>query len=171
VYSSANGELSPSRFMYVLPHWRSEITEYRTNRAARSARAVGGWPGAPDYSLLPPILEEKSLATDAMAPNRTNVSDFYRSNFIGEYLSKPNAIIESDPVTNGAFSALDTLYETQGGVAGSGWPMMTLYHGSESAGLVCSGFPLWYFKRDQAIAVLDWVLQRYWGLTRSPVPR
>jgi hypothetical protein len=171
VYSSTLGELTPARFMYVLPHWRSEITEDRTNRAIRSDRAVGGWAGAPDYSLLPPVLEEKSPATDAMAPNRTNPSDFYRSNFIAEYLSKPNAITEVDPVTNVAYSTLDTLYETQGGVAGPGRPLMTLYHGSEASGLVFSGFPVWYFKRDQGIAIVDWVLQHYWGLSRSPVPR
>jgi hypothetical protein len=157
--------------MYTLPHWRSEITEDRTNRAVRSLRAVGGWPGAPDYSLLPPLLEEKAPETDAMAPNRTNPSDFYRLNFIGEYLTKPNAITELDPVTGVAFSALDTLYETQGGVAGSGRPIMTLYHGSEAPGLVCSGFPVWYFTRSQGIALVDWVLQSYWGLSRSPVPR
>jgi hypothetical protein len=169
-YSSSNGELSPARFMYILPHWRSEITENRTNRATLSARAVGGWAGAPDYSLLPPLLEEKTSDTDVMAPNRTNPSDFYRSNFIGEFLTKPNSITEFD-AANVAVSVLDTLYETQGGAAGNGWPLMTLYHGSEAPGLVCSGFPVWYFKRDEGIAVVDWVLQHYWGLTRSPVPR
>jgi hypothetical protein len=156
--------------MYILPHWRSEITENRTNRATLSARAVGGWAGAPDYSLLPPLLQEKTSDTDVMAPNRTNPSDFYRSNFIGEFLTKPNPITEFD-AANVAVSVLDTLYETQGGAAGSGWPLMTLYHGSEAPGLVCSGFPVWYFERDEGIAVVDWVLQHYWGLTRSPVPR
>ena len=48
---------------------------------------------------------------------------------------------------------------------------MTLYHGPGSAGVVFSGFPVWYFKRPQGIAVIDWVLQSYWGLSRAPVPR
>ena len=170
-YSSSNGELIPGRFMFNAPHWRSEITEDRTNRAVRSQRAVGGWAGAPDYAQLPDVLEEKSPDTDAMAPNRTNPSDFYRTAFIAEYLTKPNVIAELDPVTNVAVSVLDTLYETQGGTAGNGRPIMTLYHGSETPGLVFSGFPVWYFKRAQGIAMVDWVLQRYWGLTRAPVPR
>ena len=28
-----------------------------------------------------------------------------------------------------------------------------------------------YFTRPQGLAIVDWVLQGYWGLTRSPVPR
>ena len=171
VYSSAVGELTPARFMYQFPHWRSEITEDRTARAALSSRAVGGWAGAPDYSLLPQVLEEKSPDTDPMAPNRTNMGDFYRSNFIAEFLTMPNLVAELDPLTHTSVSVLDTLYETVGGAAGSGRPLMTLYHGTEAPPVVFSGFPLWYFKRAQGIAVIDWVLQSYWGLTRAPVPR
>ena len=171
VYSSALGELTPARFMYQFPHWRSEITEDRTARATLSPRAVGGWAGAPDYSLLPPVLEEKSPDTDPMAPNRSNPSDFYRSIFIAEFLTKPNLLAEPDPLTHKTASVLDTLYETVGGAAGSGRPMMTLYHGAEGPPVVFSGFPAWYFKRSQCIAVIDWVLQSYWGLTRNPVPR
>ena len=106
-----------------------------------------------------------------MALNRKNPSDFYRSNCIAEYLTKPNDVVELDPVTRDAFGALDTLYETQGGPAGSGHPVMTLYHGSEAPGLVFSGFPVWYFTRSHSIALIDWVLQSYWGLSRAPVPR
>jgi hypothetical protein len=174
VYSSALGELTPARFMYGFPHWQSEITEDRTARAVLSPRAVGGWPGAPDYSLLPPQLEEKSADTDPMAPNRTNPADFYRSNCIAEFLTLPNAITEQDLATGATVSVLDTLYETQGGAAGSGRPVMTLYHGTGSPGspgVVFSGFPLWYFKRTHGIAVIDWVLHSYWGLARAPVPR
>ena len=171
VYSSELGELTPARFMYRFPSWQSEITEDRTARAVLSPRAVGGWPGAPDYALLPPQLEEKSADTDPMAPNRTNPTDFYRSNYIAEFLTKPNTILERDPVTRETVSTLDTLYETLGGAAGSGRPVMTLYHGPGSPGVVFSGFPVWYFKRPQGIAVIDWVLQSYWGLSRAPVPR
>jgi hypothetical protein len=171
VYSSSNGELASGRFMFDQAHWRSEITENRANRAVMSPRAVGGWPGAPNYSELPPVLAEKNPDVDAMAPNRTNITDFYRSNFIGEFLTKPNVITEIDPATNLTYSALDTLYETQGGAAGNGHPIMTLYHGSEAPGLLFSGFPVWYFTRADGLAIVDWVLQGYWGLTRSPVPR
>jgi hypothetical protein len=171
VYSAALGELTPARFMWAFPHWQSEITEDRTSRAVLSPRAVGGWPGAPDYSLLPPQLEEKSADTDLMAPNRSNPSDFYRTICIAEFLTKPNAILERDPLTGETVSTLDTLYETQGGAAGNGRPVMTLYHGPGSPGVVFSGFPVWYFRRPHGIAMIDWVLQTYWGLTRAPVPR
>jgi hypothetical protein len=171
VYSSELGELTPARFMYGYPHWQSEITEDRTAAAVLSARAVGGWPGAPEYSLLPPQLEAKSADTDPIAPNRSNPSDFYRSNCIAEFLTKPNVITEPDFSAGESVSVLDTLYETVGGAAGSGRPLMTLYHGSGSGGVVFSGFPVWYFKRAHGIAVIDWVLQSYWGLVRTPVPR
>lgn len=171
VFDSASGELAPGRFMYNFPHWRSEITGNRTNGAVRSARAVGGWAGAPDYARLPSQLEGKTAATDPPAPNRSNSTDFYRTNCIVEYLSKPNVISEADFATGNVSSVLDTLYETQGGTAGNGFPIMTLYHGSASNGLVCSGFPIWYFQREQAIQLIDWVLQDYWGLPRRPVPR
>lgn len=171
VYSSDLGELVAGRFMFNYPHWRSEITEDRTNGAVRSARAVGGWPGAPDYARLPERLEAKTTATDDPAPNRTNPSDFYRTVFIAEYLSKPNRVFESDFATGAVSQVLDTLYETQGGVAGNGKPIMTLYHGADAPGLLFSGFPIWYFQRPQALELIDWVLQHYWGLSRSPVSR
>jgi hypothetical protein len=174
VFSSANGELVPGRFMYNVVHWRSEIRTNRTNRAVRSVRAVGGWPGAPDYSLLPDVLMEKSADADPMAPNRTNPSDFYRTNFVAEYLDQPNAIIEIDPTDphfSRTISVVDTVYETFSGSAGSGWPVMTVYHGTDSPPVVFSGFPVWYFTRPQGIQLTDWVLQTMWGLTRKPVAR
>jgi hypothetical protein len=48
---------------------------------------------------------------------------------------------------------------------------MTLYHGGENPTFVFSGFPVWYFQRAQAIPLVDFVLQRIWGLSRQPVPR
>jgi hypothetical protein len=174
VYSSVTGELSPARFVYAFPHWQSEITTDNVARAVRSPRAVGGWAGAPDYSLLPAALLEKSSATDVAPPNRTNQSDFYQTNFVGEYLTKPNAITETfyDANNNSTVaSVLDTLYETQGSTAGIGRPIMTLYHGTQGPPVVESGFPLWYFQRPQAIQLVDWVLQQHWGLSRRPVPR
>ena len=66
---------------------------------------------------------------------------------------------------------MDTLYETQGGQAGTGRPVMTLYHGRENGLFVFSGFPIWYFQKSQAIGVVDFVLQNVWGMTRKPIPR
>jgi hypothetical protein len=172
IFSKELGELGPGRIMYDDAHWQSEVRVLRSIQAARSARAVGGWSGAPDYSALPEILMEKSPATDALPPLRT--SGFYLSSYYCEHLRKSNAIVENtdfDPARNHPFSALDTLYESVGGEAGSGWPVMTLYHGREAPTFVFSGFPLWYFQRSQVIDVVDFVLTKVWGLNRRPVPR
>jgi hypothetical protein len=166
-----NTELGPGRLMYDQAHWQSEIRVLRSIQAARSPRAVGGWAGAPDYSALPPVLMEKSIATDPPWPLRTN--NFYSSSYYAEHLFKPNQILErgpSDPPGTTS-SVLDTLYETAGGEAGSGWPVMTIYHGTQSPLFVFSGFPVWYFQRQQGIELVDFVLQRMWGMTRRPVAR
>jgi hypothetical protein len=172
VFSSSNGELAPGRLMYTYAHWRSEATTFRSTQARRSSRAVGGWPGAPDYSLLPSVLQQKSTATDPLPPQRT-APNFYATLFYSEYLSQPNTILESVPGTaaDSLAAALDTLYETVGGQSGTGFPVMTLYHGTENSQVIFSGFPLWYFRRSQAIELADFVFQRVWGLTRRPVPR
>lgn len=175
VYSNADGELVPGRFMYDLVHWRSEITSGSISQGAPPPRPPGGWPGAPDYSRLPGYLFEKNPTDDPIdvyAPNRTNPSDYFQTGFTGEALTKDNVVTDTDPVTGAPLAALDTLYMTAGGGLGSSIrPFMTYYHGQESQPLVFSGFPLWYWSRPQQIAVIDWVLQDVWGLTRTNVPR
>lgn len=176
VFANADTELVQGRFMYDLAHWRSEITVGLGRQAGRSTAGQRTWAGMPDYSTLPPLLAEKTAATDPMAtyaPNRTNQSDYYQSVFTGEVLTKANTIAEDvDPTANENLQPmLDTLYATSGGAVGSGKPLMTLYHGSEHSPLVFSGFPLWYFKRSQAIPVADFVLGSFWGLPRRPVQR
>lgn len=170
-FSQSAGELVPGRLMYNFPHWRGQITLNYTVRAARSPRAVGGWPGAPDYSLLPPLLAEKSSTTDPLPPYR-GAGDFYISSHVAEYLSLPTEILEVGALPGDAVrSTLDTLYTTQGGIAGSNKPVMTIYHGADNAPVVFSGFPLWYFQRSQAIALVDFVLHDYWAMPRRPVSR
>ena len=172
VFSSVLGELSQGRMMFDSAHWRSEITVLKSARAVRTARAVGGWPGAPDYTQLPAELDEKTPDTDPLPPLRTG--GVYLTQYPAEHLTRSNAIVEldnPDPTIGRAFAALDTIYETSGGDAGSGWPVMTLYHGSENGTFVFSGFPPWYFQRTQLIQLVDFVLQRVWGLTRKPVVR
>jgi len=172
IFSSENGELAPGRFMYSFTHWRSETESYRSVQARRSSRAVGGWPGAPDYSQLPAMLTQKSPATDPVPPLRI-ASEYYATLYFAEYLTRPNAILEpmSGVPGDSLYSTLDTLYETVSGPSGTGRPVMTHYHGSEHGPVVFSGFPLWYFRRSHAIELTDFVLQRMWGLTRRPVPR
>lgn len=173
VFSNMDGELVPGRFMYDQAHWRSETQTWYSRRAQRSERAIADVPGQPDYSLLPAELREKSSATDPLPPLRS-ASAYYSSSYFSEHLTSPNAILE--PAAGGTFgdsvySTLDTLYETQGGVSGTGYPVMTIYHGSDHAESIFSGFPIWYFQRSQAIEVVDFVLQRLWGIPRRAVPR
>ena len=88
---------------------------------------------------------------------------------------KPLELIEDvdpDPITVRQESVLDTLYESQGGPLGAGKPLMTLWHGGDgSQKHVFSGFQLWYWRREQQIAIADWVLQTVWGIPRQNVPR
>lgn len=167
LYSSSLGELGPGRLMYDGARWRSEITMARSNSARRSSRAVADEGGVPDYGALPATLDAKQLDTDPLPPQRAG--SVHASAYVAEYLSLPNLVLELE---NGrAVAALDTLYETVGGDAGTGRPVMTYYHGLDGPPFVFSGFPVWYFQRAQAIQVVDFVLQRIWGLSRRPVVR
>jgi hypothetical protein len=172
VFSFDQGELVPGRFMYNRAGWRSEFTAFATSRARLATPPpVPRWPGAPDYSQLPALLSEKSVATDPVPPQRV-ASQFYSTTLAAEYLTQPNSVSGEDPATPGTFrSVLDTLYVTQGGQAGNGRPIMTLYHPSDQGPVIFSGFPTWFFQRGQCIALTDFVLQRFWGMTRRPVPR
>ena len=59
-----------------------------------------------------------------------------------------------------------------GGQLGSERPIMTVWHGGQNDQVqVFSGFQLWYWRREQQIAIADWVLQNLWGIPRANVPR
>ncbi|HEY6867049.1 MAG TPA: hypothetical protein VI792_07325 [Candidatus Eisenbacteria bacterium] len=168
VFSPALNELLPGRMMYDIAHWQSEIWSGYVETATRFPGLWGGWTGAPDYSTLPPALTPRTPTADPVWPFRRPTT-FYYSQAEGEYLAKPNSIVEdvsTDPSVSLEQSTLDTLYTTT-----SGQPLMTLYHGRDNAPFVFSGFPLWYFSRPQAIQLADWVLQNLWHLTRDPVTR
>jgi hypothetical protein len=173
VFSSALGELAQGRLMYDGPHWRSEVTIQTTLSVRRSSRAIADSPDAPDYSVLPDVLLDRNTAGDPPPPNRSGA--IYPGSCGAEFLSKPNSIIEldppRDPVSGVSYAALDTLYETGGGSAGVGNPVMTYYHGKETGSVVFSGFPIWFFQRDGCIQLVDFVLQRIWGLKRQPIAR
>ena len=173
VFSNADGELVPGRFLYDLPHWRSEVAVGVTAQAHKNAALAGAWAGAPDYSSLPDVLFEHDPAVDpyqTFAPNRTNPSDYYQTSFTTDAITKPNGIAEIQPDGSVA-STMDTLYLSTGGQIGSDKPIMTVYHGAENSTLVYTGFPLWYFRRDQQITIIDFVLQGLWNLPRRPVSR
>jgi hypothetical protein len=164
-FSNANGELVPGRFIYDVSHWRSEFKQLRaTVQINRSLGRLTGSPGL--YSLLPPKMETKSVATDPLPPLRTS-SNFYQTQSDIEFLSLPNIIME------GGGAVLDTLYAAAGGTLPFGQiaANMTYYHGSENAPLVFTGFNLWNFRRAECIQLVDFVLQQVWGLSRDPDPR
>lgn len=167
VFNVGAGELVPGRFMYDFTHWRSElISTVGLANVVRSDRAVGGWPGAPDYSQLPVALSNKSSATDPIPPGR-NAGNFYVNVHAFEYISD----VSIDPE-----AALDTLYKLTGsnikitglpGEAGQS-PCMTYYHGADNGSVVFSGFDLWGFRRSQLQSITDFVLQNVWHLTPGP---
>jgi hypothetical protein len=111
-----------------------------------------------------------------LPPNRSSSFDFYQETTSLEYLQVGNSIIETVPGETDPVSTLDTLYEAP---YGGGLPppqqnphnvVMTNYHGPAAPqGVLFSGFNLWYFKRAQCQALVDFVLQQMWGLTPSAV--
>lgn len=170
VYSALTHELGTGRFLYAVSHWRSQVTTALTAartgryRASRNTDLRGAWPGAPDYGLLPAALQE---AEDPDQPDRTSpmrYSNNYRSQYDAEMITAPNQIFEGPD----SIPVLDTLYWT-GDTPGEA--VMTLYHGSEAGRVVHSGFPPWFFHRDQCIQVTDFVLQQVFHLPRAPLSR
>ncbi len=177
VFANADTELVPGRFMYDVFGWRSAITARSFVQATRPDHPQTRDPAMPDPSVLPDGLSFKTSETDdihVFAPARvTSPGFFYQESQPGDGLTRPNDVIEDpDPGVSPPKSVLDTLYESVGGQLGSGRPVMTIMHpGDGSQRQVYAGFQLWYWQRNQQIALLDWVLQKVWGLTRTDVPR
>jgi hypothetical protein len=165
VFNHGYGEMFPGQMLVDVGGWRSEIRSASENTWAQ--RFGGRLEGSAAIASLPPLLELKTPASDALPPYR-RPSDFYPSVANVEYLEVPNEIVE------GGVSTLDTLYETVGG----GLPrpdnphevVMTHFHGRPlPKSFVMSGFDLWNWKRSQSIRVVDFVLGDLWGLSREPV--
>lgn len=177
VYANADGELVPGRLMYDVFGWRSEITAKSIVQATKPTHEISRNGRLPSTAELPDYLFEKSPDTDPIeiyAPNRVGSSDFYQGGHIAEGLTKPNELLadtDPDPGIIRNESVLDTLYESVGGQLGSARPLMTVMHAPNGAYHVFSGFQLWFWRREQQIAIADYVLQRLWGLPRQNVPR
>ncbi len=170
--------LHPGGFYYEATGWRSDYDATRAQATMiRSARAVGGWPMAPDYALLPPTLSLKTLATDPLPPTRTGQAFFlYYHSLDFEFLSQPNEVLEDVSMVPGmpdTASTLDTLYRAVGPGLPSTNPenvTMTYYHGADGTRVVTSGFDLWNLQKAQCTKVVDFVLQQIWGLPKSAAP-
>ncbi len=178
VYSQTDGELVPGRFMYDVFGWRSEISAKSMAQATAPPHPIGRSTSPMDYTGLPDYLFEKGVDTDPIAvyaPNRIGLSDFYQTAHIGDGITKPNNMIEDrdpSPGIKREESVLDTLYESVGGQFGAQRPIMTVYYGGFGGQIqVYSGFQLWYWRREQQLAILDWVLQKAWRIPRRNVPR
>lgn len=182
-FTNSDLELVEGRFMYDLAHWRSGIRmKLAQNALLNVPEALGdptaapgrGWPGQPPYQKLATralALMGRTCATDPPSPLRVCNSFYLVPYYTAEFLFQPNAILEDiDPRPNHEtfVSALDTLYVTAGGTATPRMPVMTYYHGSETTPMVFSGFPIWYFQRQQCADLTDFVLQDIWGLARQP---
>jgi hypothetical protein len=148
----------------------------------------GDWLGEPlrdpRYLALPTLLKAKDPTTDPLWPNRTTTNFYlnnptYGANGIDlEFISAENRITEmqGDPDHPTEVSVLDTLYLAYGAAGhvmlnpqnGEGVnPCMTYYHGSENPPMVFSGFDLWHWRRQDCVAVVDFVLGQMWGMSRA----
>jgi len=192
VYSDVEGELVPGRILYDGAHWQSSFSalkQFILFRRSRAAERIAGapwshadrWTGAelhaPDYRRLPAELRVRDPATDPLPPTRYPEQSqyYYRGNKWCEYLLVPNVITEDvDTTSNGVrmVSTLDTLIEVEHYLLRrSPAPTMTWYHGGQANRFVFSGFAPWDFRREDCIALTDFVLQDLWGLRRREVNR
>ncbi|MFI5370916.1 MAG: hypothetical protein ACHQ52_05095 [Candidatus Eisenbacteria bacterium] len=164
------------------------IAPFKSTTPSRGWGGGGGKPTVgkePNYGLMNTTgilsldLRDPSYPDDPVPPLRSP-NDWYVTVVPAEVITVGDFIREAiSPDGNGPqFSTLDTLYVALGGPAGPNRPSMTYYHGREGPAAadslshnVFSGFPIWDFRRVQQIALVDFVLQELWGLTRDPVSR
>jgi hypothetical protein len=182
-FSFLNNELIPGRFLYDAFRWQSEIkvsySQIAMSRFLGRHDSAGVVPAA--YRRLPTPMRPKNPAYgDAFPPHRTfNQGDFYLLNFEVEYLSQPNLIAEDvDPSLLGfdEQSTLDTLYRAVGNAL---MPpqfnrynvAMTRYVGPASTPVIFTGFGLWTWTRADCKALVDAVLQDFWGFPAPAAAR
>jgi hypothetical protein len=182
VFSSVTGrnELGPGRFMYDVAKWQSSFQIGKP--VAQIHRELGRFRGPPPskYAQLPLMIENKTPASDPVsveAPSRFRIDS---PTVDIEYIRQDaNFIIEDvDPSeTERLESTLDTLYRVQAPTLTNppernpyipGMPtyvIMTHYAGPppDNASVTHTGFPLWWPKRVQAQALVDYVLGTIWG--------
>jgi hypothetical protein len=177
-----------SEFRIVI---NARVAIARLDQPDPTSSAPGAWPGEPftnpevDYSALPTQLLPKDPSTDPIWPYRT-ANTFYINNqpysttgIDLEYLSVDNHITDPIRTPEGPdspmeVSQLDTLYLAYAPTnpamlqAGQGVnALMTYYHGPDNTPLVFSGHDIWHFTRAHCVSLVDFVLNRLWGLQRS----
>jgi hypothetical protein len=173
-------DLAPTSIVVLAGHLRGRMTVTRGSvQFVRSAAARGGWSGhgvdgtlaAPDYTGLPSLLRLRDSATDPLPPTRptSQANLFYVTSAAAEYSHGNNWSEDfGAPGSPRVEAALDTLLEVVGGTIQSPpGPAMLYYHGRENGSVLFSGLDLWSWSRSDAQALVDFVLQDVWGVTRS----
>jgi hypothetical protein len=145
---------------------------------------------APNYSKLPSEMRPHSAIPDPLPPTRlSNQSGlFYITSYPCEYILEPNFMVENllDYTAAGGpvkrdISVIDEIYEAESivllrspvryQVSPQRAPQMTYYHGGEANQVVFTGFAPWNYARQDCIALVDFVLQDIWGLSRDNIDR
>lgn len=151
-------ELVPGRLMYDFAGWRSG---FRVGSAVSATQVLGRRRDDPSFAGLPASLLLRTATSDPL-PGR---SSQYPTRFASEFLELPNAIEHEGT------SVLDSLYAVTLVHPPPGAPplvAMTIHRRPEGGIFVFSGFDLWSFRRGDALALVDFVLGRVWGLARRP---
>ena len=177
-FRNTDNELVPGRFVYDQAHWQSEFKQFRVNNG-RIRRYLGRLEGSPGlYAGLPAEIRLKSPSTDPFPPNRVgNQAVFYQTQADIEFLSASNEILEDQdprPPHEDFQPTLDSLYKATAstlrpdtGPDGIQSVVMTYYRGQDNPPFVVTGFNIWNFRRSDCVALVDFVLQQLWGLTRE----
>jgi hypothetical protein len=147
-----------------------------------SGQGMDGTLTQPNYAKLSAdpvmnVLQPKNCTSDPPPPLRFCNSFYLLPSYPAEYIGRnpafgsiPNFIQEdTDPRPNHEQleSTLDTLYTVAGGSVPGVLPVMTYYHGFHSGPVMFSGFPVWFFQKQQATKLVDFVLQDIWGLSKK----
>lgn len=181
--TGARGELGPGRFMFDIVKWQSEFQVRKA--VANISKSLGRFRSTGQYAGFPDRLEAKTPETDPLsveAPTRRSGS-FYQTGVEIEYLSLEHFMIEDidpDPELVNEQSTLDTLYRVRASTLSDPQPdpaaspryvIMTYYHGPapRSQTSIHSGFPLYFFKREQCQTLVDQVLGGIWNLSKTGV--
>jgi hypothetical protein len=178
--SGLRRELAPGRFMYDLTHWQSgigvakQITTVEKYLGRYRSRSDPSNPWTAYRDELPEM--RKLDNSDPLPPLRT-ATDYRIASIPLEYIVQENIIIEDvnpDQDILDEQSTLDTLYQLNANAqprdVGTK-AVMTYYHGPAiPQGFLFTGFAPWNFKRSSCQALVDFVLQRMWGLSRSATP-
>jgi hypothetical protein len=178
VYSSTDGELGPGRFMYDVFGWRSRSARSRSRRRRSHPHSISRSADSLDYpcSRIPCsrsprhrpdqyLCAEPDLAGGLLPGAPWSARGHHEAERVFEDRSTDPTVIHQE-------SVLDTVYESVGGQMGAPRPVMTVFHGGRNGQRqVFSGFQLWYWRREQQLAIADFVLQKVWNMPRQPVPR